>query len=193
MSWQKQNFEPTQKAKKMSKTIWNVDALHSEVQFKVKHLVISTVTGSFKSFSGKVVTQEDQFENAEIEFSIDVDSVDTGQPGRDEHLRNADFFETATYPKFEFVSTSFTKIKEDLYKLVGNLTIKGITRQVELEAEYGGTERDSWGNIKVGFEVNGTIDRKDFNVSFNALTETGGLALGEKIKIIANIQLAKQV
>ena len=176
----------------MSKTIWNVDPMHSEVLFKVKHLVISTVTGSFKSFSGKVVTEEEQFENAEVEFTVDVNSVDTGQPARDEHLRNADFFEAETYPQFKFVSSSFTKIKPDLYKLVGNLTIKGITKEVELEAEYGGTERDSWGNIKVGFEISGTIDRKEFNVTFNALTETGGLALGEKIKIIANIQLAKE-
>jgi len=176
----------------MSKTIWNVDPMHSEVLFKVKHLVISTVTGSFKSFSGTVVTEEDQFENAEIEFTVDVSSVDTGQPARDEHLRNADFFEAETYPQFRFVSASFTKIKSDLYKLTGNLTIKGITKEVELEAEYGGTEKDSWGNIKVGFEISGTIDRKDFNVTFNALTETGGLALGEKIKLIANIQLAKQ-
>ncbi|MCE7065080.1 YceI family protein [Dyadobacter sp. CY326] len=177
----------------MSKTVWNVDALHSEVQFKVKHLVISTVTGSFKSFSGSVRTEADQFENAEIEFTIDVNSVDTGQPGRDEHLRNADFFEAETYPQFNFVSTSFTKVKGDLYKLIGNLTIKGVTKEVEFEAEYGGTEKDSWGNIKVGFEVTGTIDRKDFNVTFNALTETGGLALGEKIKVIANVQLAKEV
>jgi polyisoprenoid-binding protein YceI len=175
----------------MSKTIWNVDALHSEVQFKVKHLVISTVTGSFKSFSGSAVTEGDQFENADIEFTIDVTSVDTGQPGRDEHLKNADFFEAETYPQFKFVSTSFTKIKGDLYKLIGNLTIKGITKEVELEAEYGGTEKDTFGNIKVGFEVTGSIDRKDFNVKFNGLTETGGLALGEIIKIIANIQLAK--
>jgi len=177
----------------MSKTIWNVDALHSEVQFKVKHLVISTVTGSFKSFDGRAVTEGDQFENAEIVFTIDVNSVDTGQPGRDEHLKNADFFEAGTYPQFTFTSTSFTPIKGDLYKLIGNLTIKGITKEVELEAEYGGTERDHYGNIKVGFEVTGTIDRKDFNVTFNSLTETGGLALGEKIKVIANIQLAKQV
>ena len=166
--------------------------MHSEVLFKVKHLVISTVTGSFKSFEGQVITENDEFENAEIEFSIDVNSVDTGQPARDEHLINADFFEAETYPRFEFVSTSFKKIKEDIYKLTGNLTIKGITKEVELEAEYGGTEKDSWGNIKVGFEVTGTIDRKEFNVTFNALTETGGLALGEKIKLVANIQLSKQ-
>ena len=176
----------------MSNTIWNVDALHSEVLFKVKHLVISTVTGSFKSFSGLAATDGDQFENAQIDFTIDVNSIDTGQPGRDEHLRNADFFEAETYPEFKFSSTSFKKTSGDLYKLVGNLTIKGITKEVELVAEYGGTEKDNYGNIKVGFEVTGTIDRKDFNVTFNALTETGGLALGENIKIIANVQLAKQ-
>ncbi|QMW02442.1 YceI family protein [Spirosoma foliorum] len=175
----------------MSQTTWTVDNLHSEVQFKVKHLVISTVTGSFKSFSGQAITNGDQFEDADIQFSVDVNSVDTGQPGRDEHLRNADFFEAETYPQFTFVSTSFKKIKGDLYKLIGNLTIKGITKEVAFEAEYGGTEKDNWGNIKVGFEVTGTIDRKEFNVTFNALTETGGLALGENIKIIANIQLGR--
>jgi polyisoprenoid-binding protein YceI len=177
----------------MSNTIWNVDVLHSEVQFKVKHLVISTVTGSFKSFGGQVITSGDQFEDAQIEFTIDVKSIDTGQPARDEHLLNADFFEVETYPEFKFRSSSFKKTSGDLYKLVGDLTIKGITKEVELVAEYGGTEKDRLGNIKVGFEVTGTIDRKDFNVTFNALTETGGLALGENIMIVANIQLAKQV
>lgn len=107
-------------------------------------------------------------------------------------MKNTDFFEVETYPQFTFASTSFTKIKGDLFKLIGNLTIKGVTKEIELEAEYGGTQRDPWGNTKVGFEVNGTIDRKDFNVTFNSLTETGGLALGEKIKIVANIQLAKE-
>jgi len=176
----------------MSQTTWNVDNLHSEVLFKVKHLVISTVTGSFKSFAGHAVTVNDQFEDAKIEFTVDVNSVDTGQPGRDEHLKAADFFEAEQYPQFKFESTSFKKSKGDVYALVGNLTIKGITKEVELEAEYGGTEKDNYGNIKVGFEVTGTIDRKDFGVTFNSLTETGGLALGEKIKINANIQLAKQ-
>lgn len=176
----------------MSKTTWNVDVAHSEVQFKVKHLVISTVTGFFRTFSGSALTDGDSFENANVNFTIDVNSVDTGQPGRDEHLRNADFFEAEKYPEFSFVSTSLKKDKGDLYKLVGDLTIKGITKQVELAAEYGGTERDPWGNTKVGFEVSGTIDRKEFGVTFNSLTETGGLALGENIKILANIQLAKQ-
>jgi polyisoprenoid-binding protein YceI len=168
----------------MSKTTWNVDNLHSEVLFKVKHLVISTVTGSFKSFSGQAVTEGEDLENASIAFNVDVDSVDTGQPGRDEHLKNADFFEAEKYPQFNFVSTSFKKSKGDVYQLLGNLTMKGITKEVELEAEYGGTEKDSWGNTKVGFEVTGTVDRKDFGVTFNSLTETGGLALGEKSRLL---------
>ncbi|SDD49721.1 Polyisoprenoid-binding protein YceI [Dyadobacter soli] len=176
----------------MSKTTWNVDVAHSEVQFKVKHLVISTVTGFFRTFSGSASTEGDSFENANVNFTIDVNSVDTGQPGRDEHLLNADFFESQKFPQFSFVSTSLKKDKGDLYKLVGDLTIKGVTKEVELSAEYGGTERDPWGNTKVGFEVSGTIDRKEFGVTFNSLTETGGLALGENIKILANIQLAKQ-
>jgi polyisoprenoid-binding protein YceI len=175
----------------MSKTTWNVDNLHSEVQFKVKHLVISTVTGSFKSFSGQAITEGDQFEDAEITFVIDVNSVDTGQPGRDEHLRTSDFFEVETYPQFTFTSTSLKKVSGDDYKLTGNLTIKGITKEIQLDVVYGGTEKDPWGNIKVGFEVTGTIDRKDFDVTFNSLTETGGLALGEKIKIVANIQVGR--
>lgn len=176
----------------MSTTTWNVDPMHSEVLFKVKHLVISTVTGSFKSFSGQATTTNETLEDAAIEFTIDVNSVDTGQPGRDEHLKAADFFDTEKFPQFKFVSTSFKKSEEDIYTLIGNLTIKGITKEIELEAEYGGTEKDSYGNTKVGFEVTGVVDRKDFGVSFNALTETGGLALGEKIKVVANIQLAKQ-
>jgi polyisoprenoid-binding protein YceI len=176
----------------MSQTTWVVDKLHSEVQFKVKHLVISTVTGSFTSFDGKTITEGDQFEGAQIEFSVDVDSVFTGQADRDGHLKASDFFEAETYPKITFVSTSFTKVKGDDYKLLGNLTMKGVTKEVEFEAEYGGTEKDQYGNIKVGFEVTGTVNRKEFNMAFNSLTETGGLALGENIKVIANIQLAKQ-
>jgi polyisoprenoid-binding protein YceI len=176
----------------MAQTTWVVDKMHSEVQFKVKHLVISTVTGSFTSFSGQTITEEDHFEGAQVEFSIDVNSVFTGQTDRDEHLKASDFFEAATYPQITFVSTSFTKTKGDVYKLVGNLTMKGVTKEVEFEVEYGGTEKDQYGNTKVGFEVTGTVNRKEFGMAFNSLTETGGLALGENIKVIANVQLAKQ-
>ena len=176
----------------MATTKWTVDNMHSEVHFKVKHLVISTVTGAFNTFSGAAVAEDDSFENADVNFLIDVNSVDTNQSMRDDHLKGADFFDTAAFPEIQFQSTSFTKAKGDVYKLAGNLTMKGVTKPVELEAEYGGTEKDAYGNTKVGFEVTGTINRKEYGLTYNALTETGGLALGENIKLIANIQLAKQ-
>lgn len=176
----------------MATTKWTVDNMHSEVHFKVKHLVISTVTGAFNTFSGSAVAADDSFEHANINFLIDVNSVDTNQSMRDEHLKGADFFDTEAFPEIKFESTSFTKAKGDVYKLAGNLTMKGVTKPVELEAEYGGTEKDNYGNTKVGFEVTGTINRKEYGLTYNALTETGGLALGENIKLIANIQLAKE-
>ena len=173
-------------------TKWVVDPLHSEVMFKVRHLVISTVTGSFGKFEGTVLTDNDKFENAQIDFVIEVDSIYTGQEQRDVHLRNGDFFDASTYPTIGFQSTSFIKNASGDYTLTGNLTLKGVTKEITLQAEYGGTERDHYGNTKVGFEVTGVIERKDFGLSYNAVTETGGLALGEKVKLSANIQLAKQ-
>src|ERR1022692_3391775 len=171
------------------KTKWAIDPMHSEVQFKVKHLLISTVTGSFKTFSGSVTTPSEDFENAEVQFSIDVNSITTNQEMRDNHLKNADFFEAEKYPKIDFKSTSFKKIKGTEFLLTGNLTMKGITKQVEAKAEFGGTAKDGQGNLKAGFEVTATINRKDFGMTFNHLTETGGLTLGEEIKLIANIQV----
>lgn len=176
----------------MSTTKWVVDPMHSEVQFKVKHLVISTVTGAFKTFSGEAITAGNDFENAAINFTLDVNSVDTNQEQRDSHLKSADFFEAETYPEIKFKSTSFTKTNDDDYKLVGDLTMKGVTKPVELQAEYGGSAKDAYGNTKYGFEVTGKINRKEFGLTYNALTETGGLALGEDIKLIANIQVAQE-
>jgi polyisoprenoid-binding protein YceI len=175
----------------MSSVKWAVDPMHSEVHFKIKHLVISTVTGTFKTFKGEATTEGEDFENADISFSMDVKSVDTNQPQRDEHLLASDFFEADTYPEITFRSTSFNKVKGDDYKLTGDLTMKGITKPVELDVEYGGSAKDAYGNNKFGFEVTGKVNRKDFGMTFNALTETGGLALGEDIKLSANIQLAK--
>ena len=176
----------------MSTTKWVVDPMHSEVQFKVKHLVISTVTGPFKTFSGEAITSGNDFENAAINFTLDVNSVDTNQEQRDSHLKSADFFEAETYPEIKFKSTSFIKTSDDDYKLVGDLTMKGVTKPVELKAEYGGSAKDAYGNTKYGFEVTGKINRKEFGLTYNALTETGGLALGEDIKLIANIQVAQE-
>jgi polyisoprenoid-binding protein YceI len=160
--------------------------------FKVKHLVISTVTGSFSQFEGSAITTGDDFENARINFEIAVESIYTGQAQRDVHLKNGDFFEAETFPKITFQSTSFIKTGTENYILKGNLTLKGVTKEVILNAEYGGTEKDHLGNIKAGFEVSGTINRKEFGLSYNAFTETGGLALGENVRLSANIQLARQ-
>lgn len=175
----------------MTTTTWAVDPMHSEVLFKVKHLVISTVTGSFKNFKGSAITDGDNFENAAIQFSLDVNSIDTRQESRDAHLKSADFFDAELFPDIQFTSTSFTKTDDDQYKMLGDLTMKGITKPVALNVEYGGTENDLYGTKKVGFEITGKINRKEFGLTYNALTETGGLALGEDIKLIANIQVAQ--
>ncbi|WP_375444673.1 YceI family protein [uncultured Fibrella sp.] len=174
----------------MATTKWVVDPMHSEVQFKVKHLVISTVTGTFRNFEGGATTEHDDFDGAEVHFSLDVNSIDTNQEMRDTHLKSAEFFEADTYPHIAFKSTSFKKIEDDEYTVTGDLTMKGITKPVTLKADYGGTAKDAYGNQKLGFEVTGKINRKEFGLTYNALTETGGLALGEDIKLIANIQLA---
>jgi len=171
---------------------WTIDTAHSEVHFKVKHLVISTVTGAFKSFNGSASFQADNLEDAEIEFSMDVNSIDTNQSQRDAHLKSGDFFDAENHPTIDFKSTSFTQKDDENYTLTGDLTIRGVTKQVQVNAEFGGTEKDAYGNQKIGFEVTGTINRKEFGLTYNALTETGGLAIGENIKLIANIQLQKE-
>src|SRR4051812_44934574 len=175
----------------MTTTKWAIDPMHSEVYFKIKHLVISTVTGSFKKFEGNVITSGDDFSNAKVNFTIDIKSVDTNQLHRDEHLKNSDFFDAERYPEITFQSTAFTKENESDYKLTGNLTMKGVTKPVALDVEYGGSEKDHHGNVKHGFEVTGKINRKEFGMTYNAVTEAGGLALGEDIKLIANIQVAE--
>ena len=175
----------------MATTNWVVDPMHSEVQFKVKHLVISTVTGTFRNFEGGATTEHDDFNDAEIHFSLDVNSIDTNQEMRDTHLKGTDFFDAETYPHIAFKSTSFKKVDDDEYTLTGDLTMKGVTKPVTLKAEYGGTAKDAYGNQKLGFEVTGKVNRKEFGLTYNAVTETGGLALGEDIKLSANIQLAK--
>ena len=173
------------------KTKWVVDPTHSEVHFKVKHLVISTVTGTFKVFDGDLTADSDNFENAEINFSLDVASVDTNQEQRDEHLRGADFFNAAQYPAITFKSTSFKKDGDD-YQLLGDLTIRDVTKPVKLEVEFGGSATDFYGNEKAGFEIQGKINRKDFGLTWDGITEAGAIVVGEDIKLSINLQLAKQ-
>jgi polyisoprenoid-binding protein YceI len=168
---------------------WSIDAFHSEIHFKVKHLVITTVTGKFKNFSGKVETANEDFSNAKIEFSADVNSIDTGAEARDTHLKSPDFFDAEKYPELSFKSKSFTK-KGDDYILTGDLTIRDITRTVELSVEFAGITKDPfYGKTKAGFELNGKINRKDFGLVWGALTETGGAVVSDEVKLHANIQV----
>jgi len=173
-------------------TKWVLDPMHSEVQFKVKHLVISTVSGFFKSFEGELDTENDDFTDAKISFSLDINSIDTNQSQRDEHLKSAEFFDAEKYPKISFKSTSFTKAGDDEYKLVGDLTVKGVTKPVTLDVEFGGAADDFYGNTKAGFEISGKINRKDFGLTWSGVTEAGAVVVGEDIKLLINVQFAKQ-
>lgn len=171
---------------------WNIDPNHSEVTFKVKHLVISTVTGQFKSFSGTVEAASDDFSDAKIEFVIDLNSIDTRNEQRDGHLKSADFFDVANHPQITFKSTSIEQVSGSDYKLTGDLTIKGTTKPVTLEVEFGGLQSDFYGNTVAGFELSGKINRQEFGLTWSAVTETGGIVVSDDVKISANIELHKQ-
>ena len=174
-------------------TKWALDPTHSEVQFKIKHLVISTVTGSFNTFAGTMESAgDDDFDNAKVEFSLDVDSINTNQEQRDAHLRGEEFFDAAKFPHIKFESTSFVKTGGNEYKITGNLTVKDVTKPVTLEAEYGGSAVDFYGNHKVGFEVSGKINRKEFGLTWGAVTEAGSIVVGDDVKLLFNVQFAKQ-
>jgi polyisoprenoid-binding protein YceI len=172
------------------KTKWGIDPTHSEVQFKVKHLVISTVTGSFKKFQGEIITESEDFDNAAVNFTIDASSVDTNQADRDGHLKSEDFFAVAQHPELTFSGTLYKKKGND-YKLAGDLTIRGNARPVELDVEFGGIVKDPWGNVKAGFEMTGKINRKEYGLTWNALTEAGGVVVGEDVKLHINVEVVK--
>lgn len=171
-------------------TKWAIDTTHTEVQFKVKHLVISTVTGFFKKFTGSLETERDDFDGALVTVSIDANSIDTHMPDRDTHLKSPDFFAAGEYPTLDF-SGQMKKKTDNQYALEGNLTLRGVTKPVMLSVEYGGTTVDPWGNTKAGFEINGKINRKDFGLNWNALTEAGGMVVSEEVRIHINAELAK--
>lgn len=174
----------------LTTTKWGIDVTHTEVQFKVKHLVISTVTGFFKKFSGSVESETADFDGASVTFSLDVNSIDTNQADRDAHLKSADFFAADQYPTLDFTGT-LKKVSGSDYKLDGALTVRGTTKAVVLDASYGGTMVDPWGNTKAGFEINGKINRKDFGLNWGAVTEAGGVVVSDEVKIHINVQIAK--
>jgi len=175
----------------MATTKWTLDPTHSELQFKVKHLMITTVTGNLKSFSAELTSQGDEFEQAEISFTGDINSLDTGNTDRDNHLKSSDFFDAEKFSSIEFKSSSMEKDGDD-YILKGDLTIKGETKPVKLTAEFGGIATDPWGNTKAGFTLSGKINRTDFGLTWNAALETGGVMVSEEVRILGELQFVKQ-
>jgi polyisoprenoid-binding protein YceI len=177
----------------MTKAKWVIDPTHSEVQFKIKHLMISTVSGQFNQFEGAAETESDDFSSAKARFSANINSISTNNEQRDEHLKNGDFFDAENYPQLTFETENIEKIDDEDYKIRGILTMRGVSKNIVLNAEFGGITKDPWGNTRAGFELSGQINRKDFGVSFGMLTETGGIALGEEVKLVASVQFVKQV
>ena len=175
-----------------TKTKWNLDASHSEIGFKVKHMMISNVSGSFGKFDVTAETEEDDFSKAKIDFTADVSSLSTGSTDRDAHLKSADFFDISKFPELRFVSEEMQKKSEGHFILHGDLTIKGVTNPVILNVEFGGIGKDPWGNEKAGFTVTGKINRTDFDLKWNAALETGGVLVSEEVKLYAELELLKK-
>lgn len=170
-------------------TKWALDASHSELKFKVRHMMITNVSGSFNEIQGTM--EGEDVLNSKVEFTAKTSSVDTGSEQRDGHLKSADFFDAEKFPEMKFVSTRFEKKSDNEYIMHGNLTIKDVTKEIALEVEHGGINKDPWGNMKNGFSINGKINRKDFGLAWNAPLETGGVLVSEEVKIMGEIQLAK--
>lgn len=180
------------KMKDMETKQWALDATHSEVNFKVKHLMISTVTGSISKFNVTVETEGEDFSNAIINFEADMNSIHTNNEQRDGHLKSADFFDVEKFPTMKFESTSVSK-KANGYLVKGNLTIKEVTQPIEWIAEFGGTAKDPWGNKKAAFSIDTKINREDFGLTWNAALETGGVLVSNEVRILAEIQLLQTV
>ncbi len=177
----------------MANQTWALDPTHSELQFKIKHLMISTVSGQFNQFKATVETDDDDdFTKAKVHFEATVNSISTNNEQRDAHLKNGDFFDAEKYPVITFDSERMEKTNEDEYKLYGTLTMRGVSKKIILNTEFGGITKDPWGNTRTGFSVNGKINRQDFGMSFGAVSETGGLLLGDEVKINANVQFVKE-
>jgi len=174
-----------------AQTNWTVDPAHSSVQFNVTHLVISEVEGEFKTFTGTMSSSSPDFTDATINFSVDVNSLNTNNGMRDKHLKSADFFNVEKFPEMLFKSSSFKKISDNKYELKGDLTIHGITKPVIFDVIYGGVADDGYGNIKAGFKATTTINRFDYGLQWNKLTEAGGAIAGKDVTIIIRVEMSK--
>ncbi|HEX8268963.1 MAG TPA: YceI family protein [Flavobacterium sp.] len=176
----------------MATTKWVVDPTHSEIGFKVKHMMFTNVSGKIQKFDASIEAEDDEFNNARIEFSGDIDSISTGNADRDKDLLSADFFNVEETPKITFKSNSFTKTGNGEYDLVGDLTLHGVTKQVNFVTEFGGLMADPWGNTKAAFSINGKINRKDWGLNWNAALEAGGVLVSEEVRLAIELQFIKQ-
>jgi polyisoprenoid-binding protein YceI len=171
---------------------WEIDSSHSGIHFSVRHMVVAKVRGRFARWSGAVVTDGGDLSNANVAIVIDASSIQTGVADRDAHLKSADFFDVANYPELTFKSKRVEPLGRDRLALTGDLTIRGVTREVVLEVEDAGRTKDPWGNERAGFAAKGSIDRKDFGLSWNQILETGGLMVGERIDIEIEVEAVRQ-
>ncbi|HEX5025169.1 MAG TPA: YceI family protein [Agriterribacter sp.] len=176
----------------MFATKWVLDAAHSEISFKIRHLMITNVTGSFKNFNSVVESGNGDFSGAKINFTAETASIDTNNEQRDGHLKSADFFDAEKYPEIKFEANGMKKKSADEYELEGNLTLHGASQPIKLKVETGGVVTDGYGQTKAGFSVSGKINRKDFGLTWNALTEAGGVTVSDEVKIAAEVQYVKQ-
>lgn len=174
-----------------SKTKWVLDPAHSELMFKVKHMMIANVKGEFRTFQAEI--EGEDILKSNVSVKIDAASIFTNETDRDNHLKSADFFDVENNKELVFESTSFEKVDDETYKLKGLLTIKGVSKEVTLNVEFGGINKDPWGNEKAGFSLEGKISRKDWGLTWNAALETGGVLVSDEVRISAEVQFAKQV
>lgn len=174
-----------------AQTKWNVDPSHSSAKFTVTHLVISEVEGNFKKFNGTLTNTKPDFTDAAVDFNIDINSVDTDSEMRDKHLKGDDFFNAEKYPNMVFKSTSMKKLTGNKYALLGNLTIRNVTKPVKFDVTYGGAARDAYGNNKVGFKASTIINRFDYGLKWNTATEAGGATVGKDVTIDMKLEFAQ--
>lgn len=175
-----------------SKTTWELDPTHSELTFKVKHLMISNVKGEFRNFNATVESDGQDFSNAKVSAVIDAGSIDTNNADRDKHLKSADFFDAEQHNQITFESTELTKLDEDNYQLKGMLGMKGGKKEIVLDVDFGGFMKDPYGNEKAGFSISGKINRKDWGLNWNAALETGGVMVSDEVRLNAEVQFVKQ-
>jgi polyisoprenoid-binding protein YceI len=173
-------------------TTWQIDQAHSKIEFSVSHMLISNITGLFRKYEGKIISEGEDFTNAEVEVTIDAMSIDTNNEQRDKHLKSAEFLDAINHPNITFRSTSIKMENEAIYVLKGDFTLRGITKNIELMVKHHGTVKDTFGNIRAGFKVTGEINRKEFDVKWQASLDSGSLVAGDKVKICANVEIIHQ-